>query len=239
MLGMLGIFKARGTKVFNEIVGKTSQVAGGALTSLMPIKCLLNTQIYGPFLVNMILPPVLAMLVLIIMIPTTFARRAREQSQSKHDDEMKARREKAALAQEEDDIVAPRWEPIVNLGKRCFKCPSKTAVKIPICRREASDEYVTNYRNNKAGLRPNAPLYETRLGVDARLACGVPYAILMACECCRVKSTQKAQGAWRAHEAVRKQRVNFKPIRRFVAVMVRTLPEVMRVSFPPQLVCSR
>jgi hypothetical protein len=222
MLGVLGIFKARGTKVFNEMVGKTSQIAGGALTSLMPIKCLLNTQIYGPFLINMALPPVLSMLVMLVMIPITFARRAHERFLRNHDEEMKTRREKAGIHQEDSTAVdvTPHWEPIVNLGNCCFKCPSKTAVKISICRKAASEEYITNYQNKKEGLRPNAPLYENRLGVDARLASGIPHTLLMACKCCRVKTTEKAKHAWRAEQAVRKQRVNFKPIRRVVAVMV-------------------
>ena len=223
MLGVLGIFKARGTKVFNEMVGKSSQIAGGALTSLMPIKCLLGTQIYGPFLANMALPPLLGMVVMLAMFPITLARRAHEKFLRNHDEEMKTRREKAAIHHDDATVadITPRWEPIVNTGSCCFKCPSKTAVKIPCCRKVPSEEYIINYRRNKEGLRPNAPRYETRLGVDASIACGIPQALLMACECCRVESTEKVKLVWRAEQAVRKQRVNFKPIRRVVAVMVR------------------
>ena len=75
MLGVLGIFKARGTKVFNEWIGKTSQIAGGSLTSMLAIKCILGTQVYGPFLLNMALPFIIAILLFIVIIPTTFFRR--------------------------------------------------------------------------------------------------------------------------------------------------------------------
>ena len=240
MLGVLGIFKARGTKVFNEMVGKTAEAAGGGLTSLMPIKCILETQIYGPFLVNMALPPLLGLVVMLAMIPITFSRRATERFLRDHDDEMKTRREKAAIHLEDstdaDIILPPRWEPIVNFcnceprsrfQQLLFKCPSKTAVKIPICRKVPSEEYIINYLREKEGLRPNAPRYETRLGVNASLAGGIPHALLMAFESCRVESTEKAKRAWRAERAVYEQRVNFKPIRRVVAVMVsaRNSPE--------------
>ena len=58
MVGVLGIFKARGTKVFNDVIGKASEVGGGSVTSILPIKCLLsaNSDIYGSFLLNMALP---------------------------------------------------------------------------------------------------------------------------------------------------------------------------------------
>jgi hypothetical protein len=223
MLGVLGIFKARGTKFFNEMIGKTSQAAGGALTSLMPIKCLLDTQIYGPYLVNMVLPPVLALLVVVILIPTTYARRAHERFLIKHDEEMKERREHAALHDEEaDDFIDPRHEPIINLGNGCFSIPRKLAVKIACCRKAATEEYIINYRRNKEGKRPYAPRFQPRFGVNAHVACGVPYATMMACAACRVKTTETSQHAWRAHQAVRKQRVHFKPLRRFFAVMVST-----------------
>ena len=59
MLGVLGIFKAKGTDVFNEVASRPAEVVGGSFTSLLPIKCALNSQIYGPFLITMLLPFVL------------------------------------------------------------------------------------------------------------------------------------------------------------------------------------
>ena len=55
MLGVLGIFKAKGTKVFNDVMSRPSEIVGGSVTSLLPVKCLLNSQIYGPFFINMFL----------------------------------------------------------------------------------------------------------------------------------------------------------------------------------------
>ena len=70
MLGMLGIFKAKGTDVYNEIASRPAQVVGGSITSLHPLKCALHSQIYGPFLLTMTLPLLLlaiASVVLLIM----------------------------------------------------------------------------------------------------------------------------------------------------------------------------
>jgi hypothetical protein len=39
MLGVLGIFKARGTAVFNEVMARPAEVVGGSITSMLPIKC--------------------------------------------------------------------------------------------------------------------------------------------------------------------------------------------------------
>ena len=71
MLGVLGIFKARGTKVFNEVMSRPAEVVGGSLTSMMPIKCAMNSQIYGPFLLNMAIPFILVALAAVLLIPKT------------------------------------------------------------------------------------------------------------------------------------------------------------------------
>ena len=55
MLGVLGIFKAKGTATFNEIASRPAEVVGGSVTSMLPIKCALQSQIYGPFLLTMLL----------------------------------------------------------------------------------------------------------------------------------------------------------------------------------------
>ena len=70
MLGVLGIFKAKGTQVFNELMSRPSEIVGGSVSSLLPIKCALDSQIYGTFLLNMALPPTLLAITVLIMIPT-------------------------------------------------------------------------------------------------------------------------------------------------------------------------
>jgi hypothetical protein len=70
MLGVLGIFKAKGTAVFNEVVSRPSEIIGGSLTSLLPIKCALGSQIYGTFLLNMALPVGALAVAALFMVPT-------------------------------------------------------------------------------------------------------------------------------------------------------------------------
>ena len=71
MLGVLGIFKAKGTKVFNDVMSRPSEIVGGSVTSLLPIKCLLDSQSYGPFFLNMLLPFAILAVAGIILIPKT------------------------------------------------------------------------------------------------------------------------------------------------------------------------
>ena len=97
MLGVLGIFKARGTRVFNEWVGKTSEVAGGSISALTSVKCLFETQAYDPFIMNMLLPVAVAVSVLIIMIPTALLHRSNERYKQRMAIEMRTRREGAVL----------------------------------------------------------------------------------------------------------------------------------------------
>ena len=75
MVGVLGIFKAKGTQVFNELVARPSEIIGGSLTSMLPIKCALQSQIYGTFLLNMTLPLILLVVAALIMIPTALVER--------------------------------------------------------------------------------------------------------------------------------------------------------------------
>ena len=49
MLGVLGIFKAKGTAIFNEVVNRPAEIVGGSFTSVLPIKCALGSQVYGAF----------------------------------------------------------------------------------------------------------------------------------------------------------------------------------------------
>jgi hypothetical protein len=80
MLGVLGIFKVKGTAVFNELVARPSEVVGGSITSLIPIKCALHSQIYGPFLTNLSLPPILIFFAALVVLPTAFLEKRKHQA---------------------------------------------------------------------------------------------------------------------------------------------------------------
>ena len=70
MLGVLGIFKAKGTAVFNEIVNRPAEIIGGSVTSITAVKCTLNSQAYGTFLMNMFAPFAILAIAALFMIPT-------------------------------------------------------------------------------------------------------------------------------------------------------------------------
>jgi hypothetical protein len=76
MLGVLGIFKAKGTAVFNEAALRPAEVVGGSFTSMLPIKCALQSQIYGPFLLTMALPFLLLALAGLLLIPIYLGKKA-------------------------------------------------------------------------------------------------------------------------------------------------------------------
>ena len=236
MVGVLGIFKARGTKVFNDIIGKASTVGGGSPTSILPIKCLLSTNkyIYGPFLVNMALPVVSAVLIAAILIPTTLAKRMHEQHVEKTAKKRKAAREAAALGgARATPFVPPPHEPIVDLGGLCNKIPTKIALALKCCRKAASNEYIVNAERKANGMRRHPPRSRACLSFDSSTLYGIPHALLMACKCCRVDTTESEQNAWRAAAAVHAQRPHFAPHRRFIAVMV-----LVMYSLFPTLVAS-
>ena len=69
MLGVLGIFKAKGTEVFNEVMSRPSELVGGSVTSVTFVKCTLNSQAYGTFIANMILPWCVPIIALFFLIP--------------------------------------------------------------------------------------------------------------------------------------------------------------------------
>ena len=73
LLGVLGVFKARGTATFNEVMQKPAEVGGGAFTSLPAFGCLLGGawQAYGVFAINMALPPLLLLVAAVLLLPTT------------------------------------------------------------------------------------------------------------------------------------------------------------------------
>ena len=180
MLGVLGIFKARGTKAFNEAIGKTSQIAGGSITSMLAIKCLLQTQVYGPYIVNMLLPPGAAILILIIMFPTTLLRRAQEKWLRKGDESMRMRREETKLAIEDGkaEFEPPRWEPVLNFGKRCCSVPYKTSLAVPCLRKAATEEYIDQIKRRQEGIHPAAPLVRWRENLLTLALNGISYLLI-------------------------------------------------------------
>ena len=234
MLGVLGIFKARGTQVFNKTISESSRVAGGSLTSTTAIKCLLHSQAYAPFLLNMALPFIFAALIAMIMVPTTSIKRRIAKSKRESEDRARQRRERATRAAlgideyDEGEEVAeinlpPRFEPIVDLGGMCDKLPTKIATKLPCCRKAATEEYIVNAQHKFEGLPRLPPKHRAWLDIDQRTCVGIPEAILLAFPCCRVETTEEEHKAWRAAAAVRDQRMQFQPLRRFNAVMVLTM----------------
>ena len=77
-LGILGVFKAKGTAVFREIVQWPASFGGGGITSMLFVKCALKSQIYGPFWMTMLAPFVASLLALVFLFPTTKFERWRE-----------------------------------------------------------------------------------------------------------------------------------------------------------------
>mgnify|MGYP006149368409 CR=1 FL=1 len=69
MLMVLGIFKARGTDLFNELTQRPAEVIGGSITSTFPIKCLFQSSLYRPFLINMLSPVLIAGATLLVIGP--------------------------------------------------------------------------------------------------------------------------------------------------------------------------
>ena len=70
------VFKARGTQVFNSVMSRPSEIVGGSISSLLPIKCLLDSQSAATFIINMLLPFVITAIAAIVLIPKTLAERA-------------------------------------------------------------------------------------------------------------------------------------------------------------------
>ena len=78
MLTVLGVFKARGTALFNELVQRPASIAGGGISSALPLKCLLNSQIYGTFILNLMTPPAVALLTALLIVPVWVCKRVQE-----------------------------------------------------------------------------------------------------------------------------------------------------------------
>jgi len=69
MLGILGIFKAKGTAVFNNIINRPAEIIGGSVTSVLPIKCMLGSQVYATFVMNMCIPLIVPLIAVIFLVP--------------------------------------------------------------------------------------------------------------------------------------------------------------------------
>ena len=114
MLGVLGIFKAKGTSVFNEVMSRPAEVVGGSITAMLPIKCVMESQIYGPFILTMALPFILvAVASLFILLRALCEKKMRKQRQGKEPPRFKGKmnlprwiafHKKLRLPMTEDDI---------------------------------------------------------------------------------------------------------------------------------------
>ena len=82
MLGVLGIFKAKGTAVFNDVMSRPSEVFGGSITSVTFVKCALDSQAYGTFIANMLLPCCVPLVASLWLIPLVLISRARMQKRN-------------------------------------------------------------------------------------------------------------------------------------------------------------
>ena len=78
MLSILGIFKARGTAAFRQIVTWPTSILGGGVTSMLFLKCWLGSPLYAPFMIAMVLPFVALIATVLLSIPKWHFERARE-----------------------------------------------------------------------------------------------------------------------------------------------------------------
>ena len=69
MLTVLAIFKARGTALFNEIMQRPAEIAGGGISSAIQLKCAIGSQFYGSFMMNMALPFIAAAVTTVMIGP--------------------------------------------------------------------------------------------------------------------------------------------------------------------------
>ena len=98
MLGVLGIFKAKGTAVFNRVMARPSEIVGGSITTVLPLKCALNSQGYGTFLVNITLPWLVPIFASIFLLPAVLISRSR-----------KSKRDAEPIPKFKGRFGMPRW----------------------------------------------------------------------------------------------------------------------------------
>jgi len=102
MLTVLGVFKARGTAMFNEIVQRPASIVGGGVSSALPLKCLLNSQIYGAFLLNMLTPLLACGVTALLIGPVWIGKRVYEA--------MRGSRPPRKAPREKFLVLCCRWE---------------------------------------------------------------------------------------------------------------------------------
>ena len=126
MLGVLGIFKAKGTTVFNELASRPAEVVGGSITSMLAFKCVMSSQIYGPFILTMMLPFLLiAIASLFLALRALCEKHMRKQRQGKEAPSFKGKlnlprwiafHKKLRLPMTDDD--ATEWQSDFNPVER-------------------------------------------------------------------------------------------------------------------------
>ena len=57
-------------------MSRPAEIVGGSISSLLPIKCFLDSQSYAPFIINMLLPLVVIALAALVLVPTTLVEHA-------------------------------------------------------------------------------------------------------------------------------------------------------------------
>ena len=80
MVSTFGIFKARGTAVFRQIVRAPASVVGGGISSMLFAKCALGSPLYGPFFITMCLPLVALAFTALLSLPKWWYERKKEAS---------------------------------------------------------------------------------------------------------------------------------------------------------------
>jgi hypothetical protein len=163
MLGVLGIFKARGTAVFNAVMSRPAEVIGGSFTSVLPIKCAIGSQSYGPFLLNMALPVLLLLVAAIMLIPKTMFEKL-----------MRKRRE---------GKEAPAFKGKLNLPRNLAVCAKLRLPMTPADEAEWHGEFYPTQRFSGVAMFVLFTLYPTLVAsIAAMFNCtapieGVPYLV--------------------------------------------------------------
>ena len=222
MLGVLGVFKARGTRLYNEIVGETSEVAGGGVAKIHAISCLSmqtlgpGALVYAQFLIQMLLPVAAACFVAIVLIPTYLVSRGidrRRKAKRLHLVEFSS----AELAA----LTAPSRKPQLDVDSRCWcGLPYRALMQCSACTIPTTPRDDENWLRRAKRQRPHAPLERTVIGVKRETCHSMAWPVLFSMKCCRLPTTEDERAAWRVDYVMALMKRNFHPGRRFVSVMV-------------------
>ena len=131
MLSVLGVFKAKGTAVFREIVQWPATIGGGGVTSALFVKCALRISLYGPFWLTMLAPIVAALLALAFVLPRWRYERWSE-----------AKRQRDDTYGTEAPSERARFSEVVEAAE----CKDRVLLRIGCQRRELSDEDKLEWR---------------------------------------------------------------------------------------------